>query len=291
MVDYSHITGGCSFPCECQNFTSSSCENCPAIKPFLRNYIKKLFISKKHYLQNLPSTYITGSKISIEKLSLSPISKGKKIHYLPGLGGIIFKDIKTPPKRFRNEIKRKIDIEENSFIITFAADSINNPRKGFEYLVESLKFLPRESRYLICLLFIGSIEEKDLIKIPKDIKTRHVPFLNNFKDLNHYLSISDLFISLSIDDMGPAMLIIAMLQSIPILSFSVGIANDFLKHKSNSYVADFCSPVSIADGIRFYLNLNKVEINLHKKNSRKSVLKIFSDRYQKEIHKELMTLL
>ena len=143
---------------------------------------------------------------------------------------------------------------------------MNNKRKGIKDIIKALN-----------LLKLDTIKEKNIIVIysgngilPEKLQT--VIAINfgllDWEKLIEFYQISDLYLSASLQDVGPATIVEAMMCGVPVISYNIGIANDYVINNSTGYLIDTNDYVGISDKIIALLNKNKKEyFNMRQKCS------------------------
>ena len=251
FTDEYPLGAGCHYPCECRGFING-CVNCPIA--FNKNAVKKMFNRKCYYLKELPVT-IVGPTNAVIKAKDSVILKDKTI----------IKSISRPsfPLQDRNYCRNLFAFSDNDFVILFGAANVNDKRKGIKYTIDALNKVKSEQNIdNITLLVVGQ-DNTDLLTQLSGFKVKSLGFLKQ-NDLFQAFRASDLFISTTIADTGPQMVLFSVFYGVPVVSFNVGYAFDFVKHKANGYISDYCDSNSVADGIEYFLSMpmserNKVE--------------------------------
>lgn len=240
FTDEYPLGGGCHYPCECEGY-KMSCNNCPALKKN-KKIAERRLSEKVFYLSSIPKVVISPTA-GIEKAKESLIFRNNTTFLTE------FRGIQLQYSFNRNEIRESFDIRTDDFVIMFGAMSINEERKGIKYLLEALKILSQQIDKDIIALIPGHInEELDHIK---NIKFRYLGFLT-FEELCKAYTAADVYISPSIADSGPMMVIYSIACGTPVVAFPVGYAIDFVQHKITGYLANYMDVNDLADGILYF---------------------------------------
>ena len=96
------------------------------------------------------------------------------------------------------------------------------------------------------------------------------PNINNEKKLIKFYNDLDFFINQSVQDIGPMMVNEALACGIPVLSFKIGVAVEFIKENYNGFLIKKISSKFLAKKILEISKLKINEITRMKKNSRKT---------------------
>lgn len=157
------------------------------------------FELKKEAIQNSNITAIVASKWMEDKVKQSPIWKGKKIYRLPF--GIDQKIFKPAPK---TDIREKININKDDFVIMFRADK--GSFKGIEIIKDALNKI--ENNKKITLITVG---KKGLLTEYKDkFNIIEYGWVYDDKDLAELYQACDIFLMPSKQETFGSMAIEAM---------------------------------------------------------------------------------
>ena len=153
----------------------------------------------------------------------------------------------------RNKIfvRQKYKIPENKkFLIFFGSQSLNDERKGIRYLLKALSILydrlNNEERNNILLILAGRNIESIKDKLCFDYN--YLGYVNPI-DLPDIYSMSDVFLSPSVNDAGPTMVNQSMACGTPVVAFDMGTAIDVIKGYNTGYCAELRNAEDFAYGI------------------------------------------
>ena len=163
-----------------------------------------------------------------------------KISIIPN--GIDANQFKILDKSFcRNLLNLSLDKK----IILFVSCSIDNNRKGLNYLLSAFEKIKTDN------LIICSIGEKSY----SQNKTLHYIELGKIADqrlMNAAYCAADLFVIPSLMDNLPNTVIESLLSGTPVVSFPVGGMVDMIKHKKNGYIAKEISVDALSEAINCF---------------------------------------
>ena len=275
-ADYSTMTGGCHFPINCDQY-KFGCGNCPAIyssklKDFTYYNIKfrHNIISKIHPIIDL-NTYMMNCYFGRSVL-FKNYDRFKFTHSIVNLS------LFYPQKRenLRNELGITTDYE---YVFFFGCQSLNDQRKGVSELVESLGILydslnvNQRNSILIILAGRDSLQIEDIIPF----KSKSMGFIPEH-ELSKVYSVSDLFLSPSINDAGPLMVLQSIACGTPVISYEVGHAIDFVKSRNTGYCAKNFDTKDFAMKILQFMRLSKLDQEEMRKQCRKVAEDNFSEK-------------
>lgn len=254
MHDMWTITGGChhSFTCEKYKSHCFDCQIFPKTKKndlSFKGFEKKL----KFYSKYTNLFFISPSKWLFDCAKQSALTRNKPIFYIPNL-----LDKTTFKSLDKKTAKQLFNIDPNEKVILFGAISIDNPYKGWVYLLQALKNLSHELNYKnTSLLIFGSGYKKGISdKIP--FKTKFVGHLSDEYSTTLIYNAADVFIAPSLADNLPTTILESLNCGTAVVGFDVGGIPDMIKHKQNGYLAQYKDANDLSEGIKFCLD-NKIK--------------------------------
>lgn len=188
-----------------------------------------IFNLKKKYF-NDKIVYIAPSKWLKLKLDKSIIAKKNKKFVVPNVIDTSFW------KPLKNKTIKKKYNPNSKIIILFGATLINDPRKGFNFLIQSLKFLKLNYQ----LNVFGHINDKKFKE--KILKNKNIKYLGNIindKELRDIYSASDVVVIPSLRDNSPNILFEANACGVPVIAFNNSGTKDFIIHKKTGWLSKY----------------------------------------------------
>lgn len=248
MCDPNIMTGGCHYPIECKGY-QSNCNNCPVLLD--KGGAGRMFSEKLKYLKEIP-LILVGTSYDLNRAKLSPILSDKKQ----------IKWLTLPPIPFvsnKETARQEFGISNDDFVVIAGGGALDDKRKGFNYIFESLKSLNKEisGSRRVTFLLLGN-DKGETLDFGDKIKVIRPGFLKLEGLLNAFYA-SDVFCSSSVDDTGPYMIVYSVACGVPVISFPVGQAVDLVLHKKTGYMADYKQSDSIKDGLLMFYNMTKEE--------------------------------
>ena len=240
FTDEYPLGGGCHYPCECLGY-QTQCTNCPALLNFKCIAERKLN-QKLRLLGYVPKVVIAPSA-GIEQAQKSAFFK-QNTEFVKTFRGC---EISNVPSF--EEARRKLNIHDDAFVIMFGALNINEERKGMSYLLEALEFVSENIDHKIIALVAGKAEST--FKELRNIEYRYMGTVS-LEQLYEVYSASNVYISPSIADAGPMMVMFSIACGTPVVAFPVGFALDVIKHKETGFLARKFSSQSLAEGILYF---------------------------------------
>jgi len=174
-------------------------------------------------------------KINIKNIKIIPYPIDKKI----------FKPIS------QIKIRKKLKINTRKKIGLFmTATHINDPRKGFDLLQESLQKLKKKN---FQLLIVGSNTEK--VKINHSYFSKN--FFNSKYEVAKIINCSDFLLFPSKADNLPNVVLESLACNKPVVAYDIGGINEVVKHKYNGYLAKPFDKDDFSRGINYILKNHK----------------------------------
>lgn len=261
------FTGRCAYAYDCIGWFNC----CGKCKDKLRNYPKMNFDNSK-YVFNMKKRNFVNDNLHIvtpskwlENLVRKSFLKDLDIRTI--YNGV---DIDIFKYNDKNDIRKKYNLNQNKKYLLFISADINDPRKGFKYLVDALNKLENKSD--IVLLTAG--KEININYLDNDFEIKQFGYINDERTLNEIYSLADVFVVPTLSDNFPCTIIECMASGTPVISFNVGGINEqicddtgWLVEKENQ--KELYNTIRVA-----FKDINKLK--LFSVNSRNKVVKRFS---------------
>lgn len=260
------FTGGCHYDEECGRY-KTNCGNCKVLKSNKeRDLSTKIQKKKEKIYLDMNITIVGCSNWITECAKESKVFKNKLCINIPNCI-----DIETF-KPVDKEVARNIlNIKTNKKIILFGAmSSTSDARKGFKYMLDTMKILDKDK--YIAVIFGNSSEESE---IQKYIETIYMGQLSDDYTLALLYNASDVFVAPSIQENLANTVMESLSCGTPVVAFNIGGMPDMIKHEINGYLCEPFKYESLGDGIE-YCAKNTVQLG---ENARKYV----EDNYTYEI--------
>lgn len=253
-VDMFPMTGGCFYFRECRRYTDR-CGKCPALNSTRDNDPTRLnYLMKKSVYDSIECAYLGNSWMLgyVDQTDLFRNSLVRK--------ALILVNEHTFDVRPADEARRRFGIgEEKKFVLFAGAQRIAEKRKGFDYLIESMRLfaqgLSEQQRRQVVLLLAGMNKEHTDLHALFDIEVIEAGMLGT-EDLSLAYSAASVFVSPSVDDAGPSMVNQSLMCGTPVVSFATGVALDLVEQGVSGYRAQYRDAADLARGIRSVYDLN-----------------------------------
>ena len=222
MMDLEPITGGCHYPWTCNKY-EKNCLDCPAL-PNATNLLSHNQLMTKATNYSYLNADIFSSALYDLEFAKKSIIKFQNYHqlYYP-IDEEIFCPSNDKPAKNKNEITLFANV-----------NSVEDPRKGFNYLLVALLNLDKRLTKKIRFLCLSNKKYQGYNF--KNIRFEEFEFCKNVNDLISLYRQTDIFLCASIEDSAPMMLQEALLCGVPAITFDVGVGKQFIENGKQGYV-------------------------------------------------------
>lgn len=279
MHDMNPITGGCHHALDCNQY-QSECKKCPlqrrktlGISLASIQYKKRLKLWNKY--NNLEA--FTPSRWLKECVEKSAIWKNHKVTEFPNVFNL---------KRFHSidqkTCREILGLETSKKVILFGAVDIKDHYKGWEYLKDAINKLDYDKYEVVIFGKYNPIMKKEL-----QLKCNFIGYLNDEYSLIIAYNAADVFVSSSLADNYPNVIMEAMACELPCVGFDIGGISNQIQHKQNGYLAKEKDSNDLANGIMYICDANEQQYSIMKKKAREFVQKVASyDVYNNLVFKD-----
>lgn len=255
-VDLAQLSGGCHYTNGCTGF-QKFCGSCPGIYSNKHKDItyKNLKFKQKYLSQT--KLFVCANTWTNQFVKKSTLYKNSPVFNI----NVVINEKQFLPA-VSESFRSKWDIPTSKFVIFFGATSVKEERKGFNYLLDSLDLLFNElssdERENIVLVIAGNIDEG--IKAQLKFESLILGHLNH-DNLRDAYRLADIFVSPSIQDAGPMMVIQSLMCGTPVVCFKMGNSIDFILNGITGYQADLKDVKDMKEGMLKFIRLTHFERN------------------------------
>lgn len=249
LHDMNAITGGCHYDAGCQKFLTS-CGHCPQLhKPSASDASAQIFRSKRRSLSQLKPEQlriVTPSRWLLEQARRSPV-------FSPFCDSVIPNgfDLDTFRPMDKVAARQFLGISEDSRLLLFLADNLNNPRKGLDLLSRAFSELQGCIPKLHLLIVgYGDLTDFNILSVPKTVLGQ----IGLESMLAGIYSAADLFLLPSRQDNLPNTAIESIACGTPVVAYSVGGIPEIVRPGLTGWLADQVDAKSLARSIVDALN-------------------------------------
>lgn len=240
------FTGGCHYAADCTRYTQH-CGSCPQLEQSspedISHQINNL---KAQSWQNLPVTIVCPSHWLADCARQSNVFKDKRVEVIAnGIDQTVFKPLDKATAR------KAFNLPPDKKLILFGAfGGTSDPRKGFNYLVETLKLLSQRESSGIELVTLGANQPQDL---DTAFPLHQIMWLNDTVSMALLYSAMDVVVVPSVQEAFGQMASEAFACGVPVVAFGASGLLDILDHQVNGYLAQPYLPDDLAKGIQWVL--------------------------------------
>ena len=256
MHDMWPLTAICHHAYECEGY-AQTCGHCPFLRRPGHNDLSARIFRKKQRIFLSPLTshlsplyFVAVSEWLAGRARKSALIGAFPIEVIPNVLSLSQFTVID-----RIDARTAVEVEER-YVIAFGAARIDDPIKGFDYLVEALRLLVSSGRFKasdIRLLLFGQVRNAAIFdRLP--VPYTHLGYIDDAYRLSQVYSASNVTVSSSLYETFGQTLIEAMAcGSVPV-SFDGSGQADIISHEKNGYLAQRLSAESLAEGIAWGLH-------------------------------------
>jgi glycosyltransferase involved in cell wall biosynthesis len=249
------FTGGCHYSGPCDHFIKQ-CGNCFLLRDANDNDLShKGWLRKNDMLSKAKDiSFVTCSNWLGRVARQSSLLKNMSVQAIPNPI-----DTEVFSRKDKTAARKKWGANPSAKIILFGAANINDRRKGITYLVEALHNLKNNNAPTgpVEIVIFGKNKHFDTASLPYPVQQLNT--ISQAGDLAEIYSMADVFVSPSIEDNLPNMIMEALSCGTPVVAFNTGGIPDLVDHRVNGYLADFKSSDDLAAGLHYVLNAINAE--------------------------------
>ena len=250
MHDMWPCTGICHHARECIRY-QQECHNCPFIygNGGKKDLSYRTFHKKQDLYKGRHINFVTCSHWLEGLANKSALLTGHTVTCIPNpINTNLFKP------HNKQEARSKCNLPQNTKLVLFGSVKITDKRKGIDYLIDSCKLLAEkhpELKEKLGVVVFGKESQQLANLLP--FKVYPLDFVSNEHQLVDIYNAVDLFVTPSLEENLPNMIMEAMACGIPCVGFNVGGIPEMIDHLHNGYVAQYKSSEDFANGIYWTL--------------------------------------
>lgn len=269
LMDQTPLTGGCNYTGDCRRFFEK-CGHCPVIGSHRKFDITSWTLArKKRRLSGVPIGLVVASAQDEALARKSALFSLAPMSRIPvPVDAEIFRPVSFAA------VREILDLPQDRKVLFFGAASLHSDeRKGLSHLLEALEHLASYDRELvdqIILLVAGSENPPALRSLP--FAVRYLGHLKDPRSLALAYQAADLFVSPSVHDSGPMMVLESLLCGTPIVAFPIGYAADLLPQHRIGGLAKLADARSLAKTLKELLALPRDSFQAMREQARQTAV-------------------
>ncbi|MEE9409088.1 MAG: glycosyltransferase [Polaribacter sp.] len=191
-------------------------------------------------------------------------------------------DLETFTIKCKVQLRKEYSISDNEFVILFVAEDVNNYRKGFDLLLESLNYL-ESINYTILTIGLDNPE------VYKDIKVISLGRISDVKKIVDIYNLADVFILPSREDNLPNVILESFATGLPIISFNIGGIKEHVLSNKTGAISNELTGLSLSKQIiEFYNSKDNFDSQLIRKYAEENFSFFNQYRDYLNLYKELL---
>ena len=249
MHDMWPCTGICHHARECNKF-QIKCDSCFFLKSRGKDLSTKIFNQKSSLYKTAHVTFVGCSQWLTNRAKQSQLLQGKTVVSIPNsIDMLVFY------QKEQKQAREELGLPQDKKLLLFGALNATDKRKGFDYLIAALEQLKREDVELVVL---GQVKEdiRNLFPIP----IHPVGYLSDELKIVSLYNAVDLFVTSSLEENLPNMIMESMACGTPCVGFQVGGIPEMIDHQVNGYVANYKDADDLANGIQWVLDHKEPQV-------------------------------
>lgn len=247
LHDMWHITGGCAYSGECEDYLND-CSQCVILKKDggKCSLAHKALCEKEEAYHNKNVTVVAPGTWIAECARQGRVFKNHPVRIIPNCLDIdVFRHYE------KKEARNILGITGDRPVVLYIAMSagINNKRKGFDYLVNALSHFEDGSLELVV---VGNVDEASMTQINQQKK--YLGYVGDEKRLALAYSAADITVVPSLQETFCYTSCESLACGTPVVAFKVGGLIDQIQHMQNGYLADIRNSDDLARGIQYFID-------------------------------------
>ena len=226
---------------------------------------KKFFILAEKITAGFKDVIVVNNKSDFEqaiRLKIKPKKELKLIYNgIDALKTEFLTKEEAKLNLFKNLSKKYGKIFQTDLVIGIIANFY--PTKGLEYLVKAVKFLKFNfglNLEKIKFLIIGDGEEiKKIESMIKEMKLeKEIVLAGRISEIQKFMKAFDVFVSPSVKEGFPWVILEAMAAKLPIVSTNVGALPEIIENGKNGIIVEPRNPQQLAEAIKYLLENKRI---------------------------------
>jgi len=278
------FTGICHFFYDCTRY-EQSCGSCPMLHSDNPNdFTHKIWKTKNKLYKKCNLHLVTPSNWLGTCVSKSSLLHNFPLTVIPnGINTSLYRPIPI------EETRTNLGLKGDKYYLMFGAvNAISDSNKGFDLLLEALKYLKLKNKKEIELIIFGA--DKSTNEPNFGFPTRYIGVIEDENKLVELYNAADVLVIPSRSENFSNVILESMACGTPVIGFNIGGNSDLIDHKKNGYLAKPFDTMDLVNGIVWCLennNENNLSINARKKVVENYSINIITEKYVNLYHRIL----
>jgi glycosyltransferase involved in cell wall biosynthesis len=259
MCDMWPITGGCHYVGECEGYMSE-CGLCPLLGGKKdADLSRKAWIAKAAAYGDLSAlALVAKSSWMMQAAARSTLGARLQTHHIPnGIDAAAWKPLN------QREARRSLGLDENHLTLAFVADTVLDPRKGFDLAAAATRRLQSRLDRPVTLLVVGSGDETDISNVEHISDTSKTVVFGRVQDmqlLKAVYSAADATLLTSREENLANVALESMACSTPVVAFDIGGNSDLISRGVSGQLSPPYDIGDLANGVMSVANDESMRI-------------------------------
>ena len=265
------FTGGCHITKDCLNY-EEQCGNCYYLKsPRSSDLSHQIWMKKQEIFRKGNFTFITCSQFLGNMAKRSGLLSSQRVISIPNPIDTTFYFNK--PNTL--ELRAQFSLPKDKFCVLFIAGNIANKFKGLHYLIEALELIFKEGESTeIELVVVG--KDKNNILSDVGIPYTFLGLMQNASEIVDIYNAVDIFVTPSIEDNLPNVVMESMACETPVIGFKTGGIPEMVDDGINGFIVSQKDVLALKESILKLYN-DRILLNTFKSKARKKIVDNYSN--------------
>lgn len=279
MHDMWPFTGVCHHATDCPLWRTG-CHDCPQLgRPSRHDLAWRTFRAKQRAYAKGHFAAVGCSQWLASLAQDAPLLEGQEVTSIPNPIDTAF----FAPADNKLQVRRALGLPTDKLLLLFTAYKVTEPKKGIDYLIESITLLCEEHPQLrerLAIVLAG--RESDTLADAFCIPTYTLPYDHSEERQRGLYQAADLLLMPTLMDNLPNTIAEAMACGVPCVGFNVGGLPQMIETGVNGYLAAYCDSLDFAHGIARTLSSSSYQAlarNAHAKAVQAYSEKAVAERY------------
>ncbi len=243
LHDMNPFTGGCHYNDGCRGF-EKYCGNCPQLGSHDENDLsRQTWKARMTAYRELDLHIVAPSQWLADEAQKSSLFSRFPVHTIA-----YGQPLNVYQPYDRQELRRQMEIAPQKTVLLFAAQSLNDKRKGGIYLIQMLNILatqPNKERFLVLLL--GNNPSK--LFLETGIAAETTGHINSDQAMAALYNVADVVLVPSLEDNQPNVICEALACGTPVVAFKSGGIPEMIQHKETGFLTAPKDVQGLVDGV------------------------------------------
>lgn len=248
------ITGHCAYSYDCGRW-QTGCFDCPLLRdegrklveprPTILDRTARVWQDKQDLYRQSALHIVTPSRWLAELAAAGILGDAQSIQCIPyGLDLELFRPLD------RRAARQALGVPQDAKVVLFVAAKVTQKRKGLAYLLDALGRIQDAPSPLLLTVGAEGIIGEQL----QGFEQIHLGNLSDESTLNQAYNAADVYVSPTLADNLPLVVMESLAAGTPVVAFDVGGVPEMVHHMETGYLARYKDTADLASGMRALLD-------------------------------------